>query len=68
MWAFQTEHKPKFINVVNPAFVFGPAIHQVLTPDDLSSLGFLYAYITGAKREVADLVASLLVLLVRRGT
>ncbi|KAJ8581220.1 NAD(P)-binding protein [Rhizopogon salebrosus TDB-379] len=48
-WKFWNEHKAKAswdLSVLNPPFVFGPAIHSLTSPSSLNtSAGFFYNYV-----------------------
>lgn len=46
VWKFQDEEKPQFgLSVINPSFVFGPAIHKIKDVESINtSVGLLFKY------------------------
>ncbi|KZT23559.1 NAD(P)-binding protein [Neolentinus lepideus HHB14362 ss-1] len=54
-WRFMDEKKPNFeLSVINPVYVFGPAIHHVAKAEELNtSVAMIYVYLSGAKERLA---------------
>ncbi|TFK51100.1 NAD(P)-binding protein [Heliocybe sulcata] len=53
-WKFVEQNKPKFeLSVINPVYVFGPAIHYVAKAEELNtSVAFVYSYVSGSKAKL----------------
>ncbi|EPQ55055.1 D-lactaldehyde dehydrogenase [Gloeophyllum trabeum ATCC 11539] len=54
-WRFVEQNKPKFeLAVINPVYVFGPAIHHVAKAEELNtSVALVYAFLNGSKPSLA---------------